>query len=211
MSTEMQRTNEWYEQRLGRFTASEVHALMGVKGLGDTGISLARKKAQEIVFGRDESWDVETCDMKRGREQEEIAFEIFKAKKGLEFVNVEKAIFFPISSYSGASPDGLVGSDAVLEIKCPRPESFFKMIELGEEAVDKKWIFQMQLQMKATNSVMAHLFLYLEWKGEQLTHEIVFEYNEIIVEEMMSRIRLAVKHRDEIVKVLRQNLRKVTD
>lgn len=208
MSTEMQRSDEWYKQRIGRFTASEVHALMGVRGLGETGISLARKKAQEIVFGRDESWDVETWDMKRGREQEEIAFEIFKAKKGLEFINVEKASFFPISSYSGASPDSLVGSDAVLEIKCPRPESFFKMVELGKEAVDNKWVYQMQLQMKATNSVRAHLFLYLEWKGEPLTHEIVFEYNEKLVDEMLSRIRLAVKHRDEIVKVLQQNLKK---
>lgn len=197
-----QRSNEWHKQRLGRFTASEVHALMGVKGLGDTGITLARKKAQEIVFGRDENWNVETWDMKRGIEQEKIAFEIFKHNKALDFILVQEAKFFPYKDYSGASPDGLVGNDAVLEIKCPRPEKFFELIEKGFEAIDKKYIYQMQLQMKCTNSKQCHFFNYLEWNDEQLTHEIIVPYDESIANLIIERIKLAVKERDEIVKTL---------
>ena len=34
-----QRSDEWYEIRRGKFTASEIHKLMGVKGLGKTGLT----------------------------------------------------------------------------------------------------------------------------------------------------------------------------
>lgn len=200
-----QRSDEWYKQRLGRFTASEVHALMGVKGLGETGLTLARKKAQEIVFGRDSNWDVITYDMMRGIEQEKIAFEIFKGKKELDFINVEESKFFPYKDYSGASPDGLVGNDAVLEIKCPRPEKFFELIEKGFEAIDKKYIYQMQLQMKCTNSKQCHFFNYLEWNENQLTHEIIVDYDEDIANTIIDRIELAVKERDRIVKKIQEN------
>lgn len=200
-----QRSNEWHKQRLGRFTASEVHALMGLKGLGETGLSLARKKAQEIVFGRDEKWNISTWDMQRGIEQEALAFEIFKDKKVQEFIEVEKATFFPLGSNSGASPDGMVGSDAILEIKCPRPEKFFKLIEVGIEGIDKEYIYQMQLQMECTNSARCHFFNYLEWKEEQLTHEIIVNYDKTIVEVILKRIDEAAKERDRIVKELIKN------
>ena len=34
-----QRSDEWYEIRRGKFTASEIHKLIGVKGLGKTEIT----------------------------------------------------------------------------------------------------------------------------------------------------------------------------
>lgn len=201
----MQRSNEWYEQRLGRFTASEIHALMGAKELGETGLSLARKKAQEIVFGRDESWNIETWDMKRGIEQEERAFDIFKERMAKEFIEVEKASFFPLGLNSGASPDGLVGQNAVLEIKCPRPEKFFELIEKGTDAIDKKYYYQMQLQMKCTNSEQCHFFNYVVWNGQELTHEIVVKYDQAVVSKILERIESAAKERDLIVKDLIEN------
>ena len=115
-----QRSKEWFEQRLGRFTSSEIYKLMGVKGIGETGKTYSFEKAIEKVFGRDENWNVETWDMKRGKEQEELAFKLFQKQKAKQFIKVEETFFFPKGDNAGASPDGLVGSDAVLEIKCPR-------------------------------------------------------------------------------------------
>lgn len=200
-----QRSLVWHNQRLGRFTASEVHALMNVKGLGDTGLSLARKKAQEIVFGRDENWNVTTYDMQRGIEQERIAFEIFKERKELDFIEVKEAVFFPFGENTGSSPDGLVGNDAVLEIKAPRPDKFFKLVELGIDAIDKEYIYQMQLQMKCTNSKRAHFFNYLEWNDEQFTHELIVERDDEIIDRILERIEQAVIERDKIVKKLIEN------
>jgi putative phage-type endonuclease len=207
METELQRTEQWYEQRKGRFTASEVHKLMGIKGLGETGLSLCRKKAQEIVFGRDEEWEVSTFDMQRGISQEPIAFELFKRQKELDFIEVQECSFFPIGANSGASPDGLVGSDAVLEIKCPRPEKFFLLVEKGIEAIDPSYYDQMQLQMKATNSKRCYFFNNLFYKGQNLSHELIVERDDKRIDLIMQRIDLAVIERDKIVEILRNNFK----
>jgi len=207
MEIELQRTEQWYEQRKGRFTASEVHKLMGIKGLGDTGLSLCRKKAQEIVFGRDEEWEVSTFDMQRGISQEPIAFELFKRQKELDFIDVQECSFFPIGSNSGASPDGIVGPDGVLEIKSPRPEKFFLLVEKGLEAVDPSYYDQMQLQMKATNSKRCYFFNYLFFKGQNLSHELIVERDDKRIDLIMQRIDLAVIERDKIVEILRNNFK----
>lgn len=201
----LQRTDEWYKDRKGRFTASDVNKLMGVKGLGDTGLSLCRKKAQEIVFGRDEEWDVVTWDMKRGIEQEEIAFELFKNKMELDFIEVKECGFYEIGQNSGASPDGLVGTDAVLEIKSPRPEKFFLLIEKGIEAIDPQYIDQMQLQMYGTRRKKCYFLNYLNFNGEHLMHEIIIPRDKNRIDLILERIELAVIERDKIIKTLIEN------
>lgn len=201
-----QRTDDWFKQRLGRFTASQISRLMGIKGLGDTGETYAFEKACEIVFGRDDSWNVETWDMKRGTEQEELAFELFKKQKARDFIKVEKASFFPLGKDSGASPDGLVRNDAILEIKCPRPDKFFKIIKNGIDAIDKAWLDQMQLAMKCTNSKRAHFYIYLIWNERELFHEVIIDYDKERVDLILERIKEAVKLRDQFVKELKSNV-----
>lgn len=200
-----QRSNEWFNQRLGRFTASQISQLMGVKGLGETGNTLAFDKAIEIVFGRDESWNVETWDMKRGKDQEQEAFELFEQLKAQQFIEVQKASFFPLGENSGASPDGLVGTDAVLEIKCPRPEKFFRIVKDGVSALDKSWTDQIQLEMECTNSTKCYFFVFLKWQGENLYHELEIEYDAQRVDLILERIEQAVIIRDEYVNELKTN------
>jgi exodeoxyribonuclease (lambda-induced) len=197
-----QRSDLWFEQRLGRFTASQVSDLMGVKGLGETGKTLAFKKACEIVFGRDPEWDVETWDMKRGTETEPEAFELFASMKAKQFIKVEKAEFFPLGDNSGASPDGLVGQDAVVEIKCPRPEKVFRIIKDGVSALDKSWLDQVQLEMKSTNSERCHFFVYCIWQGRPIYHELIIQRDEKHIELILERIAEAVILRDEYVNQL---------
>lgn len=197
-----QRSEGWFNARLGRFTASQVSDLMGIKGLGETGNTLAFKKACEIVFGRDESWNVETWDMKRGNEQEEQAFELFQSMKAQKFIKVEKAEFFPLGDNSGASPDGLVGKDAVLEIKAPRPEKFFKIIKDGVSALDKSWLDQMQHEMKCTNSTHCYFFAYMIWNDQPFYHELIIEADKERQKLIMQRIEEAVILRDQYVKEL---------
>jgi hypothetical protein len=202
----LQRSHEWYDQRLGRITASEVSDLTGIKGLGDTGKTLAFKKACEIVFGRDESWNVHTWDMKRGTEQEELAFNLFQSIMAQRFIEVKKATFFPLGENSGASPDGLVGKNRVTEIKCPRPEKFFKIVKDGIKALDKDWIDQMQHQMKCTNSDLCYFFAYLIWNDQEFYHIIEIPFDKERSDLIMERIDEAVKERDKYVKELLENI-----
>lgn len=200
-----QRSDEWYKLRLGKFTASEIHKLLGIKGLGLTGESYIFEKATELVFGIDEDESFTSFDMQRGITLEPIAFRKFKELKDLDFIDVKEAYFFPFGEDAGASPDGVVGEDAVLEIKCPRSPKFFKLIKGGLDEIDKEYIAQMQFQILCSNSKRAHFFNYIIFKGQEMWHEIIVERDEKMIDLIKERITQAVKLRNEFVEYLINN------
>lgn len=203
--SQQQRSNDWYSLRLGKFTASEIHKLLGIKGLGQTGETYIYEKACEIVFGVDEEDNFTSYDMQRGINLEPIAFRKFKELKDLEFIEVKESYFFPYGEDAGASPDGVVGNDAVLEIKCPRSNKFFKYIKYGISEIDNVYMAQMQFQMLCSNSQRAHFFNYLIFKGQEMWHEIVVERDEKMIELIKERLKLAIEMRNDFVKYLIEN------
>ena len=54
-------------------------------------------------------------------------------------------ILHPFVKDSGASPDGLIGIDGGLEIKCPNTATHLKY--LMTDKIDTKYIYQMQWGM----------------------------------------------------------------
>ncbi len=201
----IQGSKEWHDHREGRFTGSEIHKLMGIKGVGKTGESYAFEKAVEIVFGRDLTDSYVSADMQRGNDLEPIAFETFKSIKALDFIEVSECSFFAYGDNAGASPDGLVGLNSVLEIKCPRPLKFFNLVANGIDAIDSDYIYQMQMEMLVTNSKECFFFNYIIYNGVPMWHEIVVQRDEAIIEKMKERINEAVLIRDKYVDVLMKN------
>jgi putative phage-type endonuclease len=199
----LQRSKEWFDLRLGRFTASQIDSLLGIKGLGLTGESYIFEKAAEVVFGADEEESFVSYDMQRGTELEPIAFAKFKELKELDFIDVQETSFFVLGDHAGASPDGLVGNDAILEIKCPRPMKFFKLVK--DNQIDKVYMSQMQMQMLCTNSVRAHFFNYIIFNGVEMWHEIVVERDEKIIQLIKDRLAEAVKIKGEFIGYLIDN------
>jgi len=203
MENSLQRTDDWYEMRRGRFTGSQIHRLLGVKGLGKTGETYAFENAVEIVFGKDESEQFESFDMQRGNTLEPFAFNKFSELKEMEFMDVQKCSFFPFGENAGASPDGIVNKDAVLEIKAPRANKFFRLVAGGVDEIDSEYIAQMQMEMLCTNSVRCHFFNYIIYNGEPMWHEIVIERDEVMIDLIKKRIDEAVVIRDNFVTQLR--------
>jgi len=197
-----QRSIEWHEQRYGKITASEVHKLMGVRGLGETGKSYAIEKAIEQLYGQMEENFI-SYDMERGTELEPLAFEKFKEIKSLDFIEVSKCGFIQICENSGASPDGIVGENDILEIKCPRSTTFFKLV--ADEEVDKKYFYQMQMQMLATGAKKAHFFNYMIHEGLEFHHEIIVDRCEKTIELMKERIKEAIEIKNEYINKLNEN------
>lgn len=195
----LQRSDDWFKARLGRFTASEIYKLMGVKGLGETGLTYAFDKACEVVFGKDEDSDFTSFDMQRGIELEPLAFKKFKELKALDFIDVQETTFFPFGKDAGASPDGLVGKDAVLEIKCPKRNKLLNLIDKGVEAIDQKYIYQMQMQMLCSNSIKCYFFNYGIFNGQEYWHELEILRDEVIIEKMKQRINEAIVLRDNYI------------
>lgn len=196
-----QRSKEWLKARQGKFTASRISELMGIRALGKTGEGYALEKAIEYFVDKDESDNFMSFDMKRGVELEPLAFAKFKEIKELEFLDVTNCGFFEYDENSGASPDGLVSDDAILEIKCPKKETFFKLVYSNE--IDPKYYAQMQMQMLCAKKSKAYFFNYFVQDGEEFWHEIVVEKDEEFIKKMIGRINEAVIIRDNIIEKIK--------
>ena len=201
-----QRSNDWFEARKGRFTGSQIHKLLGVKGLGETGKTYAFENACDIVFGFNEDEGFTSFDMQRGIDLEPIAFNKFAELKQLDFISVEKCTFFPYGDNAGASPDGIVGDKAILEIKCPKPYKFFNLVANGVAEIDKNYFQQMQMEMLCTNSEKAYFFNYIIYNGIPMWHELIVERDEKVIDLIKERIIEATEIRDEYVLKLKSNI-----
>ena len=85
--------------------------------------------------------------MQWGTEQEPFARAAYEAHTG---VIVEETGFHshPTIEAAGASPDGLVGEDGLVEIKCPNTATHLDT--LISETVPGDYVIQMQMQMVCT-------------------------------------------------------------
>lgn len=140
-----QRTDEWFAQRLGKVTASRVADVMAKT---KTGYSASRENymAQLVVerLTQTKAESFTNAAMQWGTDQEPFARAAYEAAQG---VMVEEVGFMshPDIEMAGASPDGLVGDDGMVEIKCPNTAG---MIEaLLTQKVPAKYFAQMQMQM----------------------------------------------------------------
>ena len=144
----VQGTPEWHAFRLGKVTASRVADVIAKT---KTGPSASRAKyAGELIAERLTGTPAErftNAAMAWGTEQEPAA------RKTYEFyrdTDVEQVAFVlhPSIGDSGASPDGLVDVDGLVEIKCPETHTHIETL-LGQ-AVPAKYVTQMQWQMACT-------------------------------------------------------------
>jgi len=195
-----QRSAEWFAQRAGKFTSSRISELMGIKGLNDLGRTYAFDMAVELFEGRNLDEDFVSFDMQRGIDLEPLAFECFKELKKLDFLKVTESDFIKLNEDTGGSPDGHVSDNSGLEIKCPKPNKFFKLVCNNE--IDAKYLDQMQHQMMCSNTIQTYFFNYIIYNGKPMYHEIIVLRNEERIELIKARIKEAVIIRDEYISQL---------
>jgi len=197
----LQRTEEWYEQRRGRFTASDIHRILGKEGLKATVKSIeniALEKAIEQVYGLDQEVFLVSFDMQRGIELEPLAFQKFKSLKELDFVETKECGFFKYEDHAGASPDGVVSDSSVLEIKCPKRNNFFNV--KSKNLIDPKYFAQMQMQMLCTGFDKCYYFTYTVIDAKELYHEIIIERDDKFISFIKERIEHAIELKKEFIK-----------
>jgi putative phage-type endonuclease len=199
---QLQRIDSWKQQRYGKFTASEIIKILGVRGIGETGKNYAIDKAIESLYGEFEENFI-SYDMQNGIDTEPLAFAKFKELKSLEFLEVTNCGFFDNCEHSGASPDGLVSDNAILEIKCPKSSTFFKLVATNE--VDAKYYAQIQMQMLSTNRNKAYFFNYLVHEGTEYHHEIIIERDDVMVEKIKERLKEVIEIKLEYINKIKTN------
>lgn len=103
--------NDWKAERLGKFTASEIHKLLGDGKVRDTYIF---EKATEILTGEPVSDLSGMKALEWGKKHEKEAYTLWEG--GTKGFLGEK--FFPLNEWAGGSPDGKIW-EQVIEVKCP--------------------------------------------------------------------------------------------
>jgi len=146
-----QRTDEWHQLRMGKFTASRFGELMTNSRkkdevFGQTAVSYIYEKAAEILTG--ERKQIFGAALDWGNENEPICKAYYSELKG---VTIEEMGFTLINDYSGASPDGMVNGE-LIEIKCPY-NTANHLKTAFEGYIDPKYVWQMQGQMMATGAL----------------------------------------------------------
>lgn len=139
---------EWMESRLGRVTASRMVDVLAKVKSGEASARAnyrAELVAERLTGKQQESFT--NAAMKWGTECEPIARAAYEAEYGLLVTEVAM-IQHPRIPMAGASPDGLVSIDGLIEIKCPETKAHIDTILSGEAPA--KYIPQMQWQMACT-------------------------------------------------------------
>ena len=143
-----QGTDAWFEARIGKVTASRVADVIAKT---KTGYSTSRDNYMaQLVCERLTKQKAEgftNAAMQHGTETEPLARLSYEVAQN---VLVDEVGFVPHPSIemAGASPDGLVGDDGLLEIKCPNTATHIET--LLSQTVPGKYNTQMQFQMACT-------------------------------------------------------------
>ena len=143
-----QNTPEWHVARLGKVTASRMAELMAKTKSGPSA-SRANYMAELIVerlTGAKADHFVNAA-MQWGTDQEPNARLAYEAKTG-ELVEQIGFVQHPEIDMAGCSPDGLVGDEGMIEIKCPNSATHIETCI--SQAIPKKYQSQMQWQMACT-------------------------------------------------------------
>ena len=142
-----QENDSWMAARAGKLTASRADKLMAKLRDGKPAASrgeLLATLAVERLTGMCVS-TYQNAAMARGIELEAEARDAYSFHVG---VAVEETGFVECDDLpnTGASPDGFVNDDGLLEIKCPaNPEKHIDALRRGAHAVEYRWQLQHQL------------------------------------------------------------------
>lgn len=152
-----QGSQEWFQQRYGNASASRIKDVIAKT---KSGYSASRENyLTELVLERFGvfSEPYTSKAMEWGNEQEPFARAKHEAEQNI-FVDQCGYILHPKIAKSGASPDGLIGDDGVLEIKCPDTKTHFEY--LLSENVPSAYIPQMTWQIICTGRKWADFVSY---------------------------------------------------
>lgn len=147
-----QRTKEWFDQRNSMVTASEVAAVLGVSKFQSRRAVLKSKVGAILQLEEVGGKYTDSVITQWGNRHEDMVRDRFCDEYN-QVVHEVGCVPHSTISILGASPDGVLDSGALVEIKCP-----YKRKITGEIPV--QYWHQMQLQMEVCDLDLCY---YVEW------------------------------------------------
>ena len=144
----IQGSDEWLAARVGRVTASRVADLMArtKTGWGASRANYLAELVAERLTGTPAARFTNDA-MRWGTDTEPMARETYAFAHDVE-IEETGLVMHPTIADFGASPDGLIGADGLIEIKCPQTATHIDTLLSG--SVPEKYRTQMQAQMACT-------------------------------------------------------------
>lgn len=189
---------EWLSLRLGKVTASRVKdVLVNARGeatLSKTAETYMIELMCELLTGVSKPL-FENDAMRWGTETEPQARAMYELKNN---VDVKEVAFIKLNEFVGVSPDGLVGDDGLVEIKCPTTITQVRRAMSSDYSEDYK--AQIQMQLWVSNRQWCDFVSFdprLNVEASYLQCRV--ERDEKYIEEMSKKI-------DKFITVLKANL-----
>lgn len=186
-----QRTEDWFADRLGKVTASKIADVMATTKSGYSATRanyMAQLVCERLTGEREQGY----CNaaMQRGTDLEPQARAMYEFHTGNSVVETG-FVSHPTIAMCGASPDGLVGEDGLVEIKVPNTATHIATLRGG--GIDDRYIKQMHLQMLCTGR---------KWCDFVSFDDRLPEPMQLHIERVPLDVDLAVKMEAEVVKFL---------
>lgn len=149
MSEAPQGSVAWMSQRMGNLTGSRIYEACAKKKNGEYYQSRADLMTEKLIERLTGQWAQHFVSdaMQWGTMYEGEARAVYETQKG---TLVTECAYFPHPSiaHSGASPDGLVGEDGVIEIKCPTTKTHLETLLSG--AIPELYTYQMAWEIESS-------------------------------------------------------------
>lgn len=207
-----QRSVEWFNLRLGLFTSSDICSLF-VKAkkageLSKTAQTYITQKAIESIYPIQIDSFTNNA-MQHGVDHEQDAVNCYEMVTDQE---VNQGGFFHFDENTGSSPDGLIGSDGMVEIKCPynRVNHLNNVLSLKDDTdlykLSKQYFYQVHHQLFCSGRKWIDFCSFdprlLDSKN--FLHIVRIERNEELMDQMADVIYQAGKQRDSIINQFNQ-------
>jgi putative phage-type endonuclease len=184
----IQGSEEWFAARLGKPSASKTADVMAKikSGYGASRANyMMELLCQRLTGQREEGYT--NAAMQRGTDLEPVARSAYEINTG---VMVEECgfILHPDGIAFGASPDGLVEPDGLLEIKCPNTATHIDFLRTGKP--EGKYILQMQSQMACADRQWCDFVSFDDRLPEQLQYRCVrINRDAAVISEILTEVR----------------------
>lgn len=142
---------EWFDIRAGKMTASHAQAI----GNNGKGLETYIMELMANYYSKAEPENYTNADIERGNELEETARQMYELEKNCF---IEQVGFVERNEFSGCSPDGLIGKEGGIEIKCPKDSVYFRLLIDGD--VESKYLWQVQMSLLITGRKWWDLVFY---------------------------------------------------
>ena len=199
-----QRTDEWFEARLGMVTASRISEVVGKTSSGSYSSSRANYMT-DLILEKLTGKQVEKFSsqaMEWGTEKENDALNVYGFHSSNN-VNLCGFIRHNEIEGAGASPDGLVGEEGLVEIKCPNSATHLKTLLNGKIA--KKYLLQMQFQMACTGRKWCDFVSYdPRFEGNMTIFIKKVDRDDKLIDGLNKEVLLFINEMDEKIKKLKE-------